>query len=515
MLEFALFLAPFRRRSTARTVGPAPRRPPLRVEELESRTLLSTGPLDGFASPLTGTAAPLATSASPHSFDPAQIRRAYGSAYLGYDGSGQTIAIVDAFDDPNISGDLHTFDQRFGLPDPTLTKVKMGSPGVDGSWAGEISLDVEWAHAIAPRANLLLVEARSDSYSDLLTAVDYARKQPGVVAVSMSWGGEEFSTEGRFDSYFTTPANHLGGSSGKAGAARLRGGITFVASAGDGGSGALWPAASPNVLSVGGTTLTTDGVGNYVRESAWAPGGGGVSRFESEPIWQRGVQSRNSRTIPDVAYDANPGSGFLVYNSVPDSQGQKGWFVFGGTSAGAPQWAALVALADQGRALAGKGSLGDAQSLLYFLPSSDFRDVTTGSNGFPARAGYDLVTGLGTPRANLLVPALVKGAGSAHPAAPAAQSAQGGQATLAFEALAVGGRPESPAPETQAVDRLWQDFDVLFAPALALTNHAPRPGALNTTPAGGGDGPRADLDLLAVWAELDDRGDGGGAVLER
>jgi subtilase family serine protease len=355
---------------------------------------------------------------------------------LTYDGSGQTIAIVDAFDHPSIASDLSTFDRAEGLPDPpSFRKVALGAATTDPGWAGEIALDVEWAHALAPRANLLLVEAASDGDADLAAAVDYARTQDGVVVVSMSFGGDEFSGQAAYDSHFSTPAGHVGGSG-------RPGGITFVAAAGDAGAGAEWPASSACVLGVGGTVLTTDGAGNYVGESGWSHGGGGLSLYTPEPAWQQAVQSSGKRATPDVSYDASLSTGFLVYNSVPDASGHRGWLIFGGTSAGAPQWAALVALADQGRALAGKGSLANAQSALYALPAADFHDVTTGSNGFPATVGYDLVTGRGSPRADLVVPALVAANGTSAAAVPG-PNGPGGRSRHTALGVEAAGQPDA------------------------------------------------------------------------
>jgi hypothetical protein len=160
------------------------------------------------------------------------------------------------------------------------------------------------------------------------------------------------------------------------------------------------------VLSVGGTSLFLAG-GGYGGESAWGDGGGGRSRYEPEPTFQSAVQASGARTTPDVAYDANPNTGLAVYDSVPSSSRSRGgWMVVGGTSAGVPQWAALEALADQGRAAISETSLSNAQSLVYQMPAIDFHDIVAGSNGFSATAGYDLATGLGSPAANLLVPDL-------------------------------------------------------------------------------------------------------------
>jgi subtilase family serine protease len=339
----------------------------------------------------------------PVAYTPTQIRLAYGINQTSATGAGQTIAIVDAYHDPNITSDAATFNTKYGLQQfggtgPSLTVHPMAS-GIktDSGWAGETSLDVEWAHAVAPGANILLVEAPSATYSSLLSAVSYAASQPGVVAVSMSWGGSEFASESAYDTTFTTPSGHIGGS-GKPG------GVTFTASSGDNGAwfGPLYPSVSPNVLAVGGTSLYLNSNGTYRSESGWSGSGGGFSSYESEPPYQKGVQNSGARTTPDVSYNANPNTGFMIYDTVP-YQGHSGFFPVGGTSAGAPQWAGIMALTDEVRAANGKGSLGNAQSAVYNLPSSDFHDVTSGSNGYSATPGYDLVTGLGSPIVNKVV----------------------------------------------------------------------------------------------------------------
>jgi hypothetical protein len=366
----------------------------LRLEPLEARALPSASLAGQVARP-DSHVTPLASVATA-TYSPGQIRHAYGFDRLPYNGAGQTVAIVDGFDDPHALVDLRTFDRAFGLADPPLfvKATPQGAPPLNRTWAGEIALDVEWAHAIAPAARILLVEARSDTYTDLLAAVDYARRQPGVSAVSMSWGGTEFAGETAKDPIFTTPPGH--------------GGVTFVASAGDNGAGTEWPAVSPNVLAVGGTTLRLTAQGAYGGEKAWAGGGGGRSWYEVRPAYQRPFQPYGQRTVPDVAYNADPNTGFYVYDSVPDAAGNVGWFSYGGTSAGAPQWAALVALADQGRAWAGRGALSGGPAALYAVSSADFHDITAAGNGFAAVAGYDLATGRGSPRADLVVADLVK-----------------------------------------------------------------------------------------------------------
>jgi subtilase family serine protease len=393
----------------------------LAIEKLEPRHLLSADlatPLGPIVDPDTGEtvvvssqANVLATSLDPavtqpiiSGYTPVQVRHAYGFDRITFaggiagDGRGQTIAIVDAFDAPTILSDLQTFDRTFGLPDPPqFTKVAQTGgtrfPRIDTGWALETSLDVEWAHAVAPAAKILLVEANSNNLSDLLTAVNFARQQPGVSVVSMSWGGREFRTETWYDGYFSTPNGHAG--------------VTFVASSGDSGAPSLWPAVSPNVVAVGGTTLSINKTGNIGGETGWSGSGGGMSLYEAKPAFQSQLtQNRFLRLGPDVAYDANPTTGFAVYDTTK-YLGYTGWIRVGGTSAGAPQWAGLIAIANQGRALAKQGPLANTDAALYSLPSADFHDVLSGSNFYTANKGFDLVTGLGSPTADLVVRDLV------------------------------------------------------------------------------------------------------------
>jgi len=397
------------------------------VETLESRRLLSAA-LDVAMHPDDIIISPHDSSGStPQGYSPQQISQAYAFNQVSLtggvtgDGSGQTIAIVDAYNDPNIQADLGVFDAQYGLAAPpslTIVGQSGGSPGsiaTNGDWGGEISLDVEWAHAMAPGANILLVEAKSDSLANLLSAVDYARNAPGVSVVSMSWGSSEFSGQSYYDSYFQTPTGHQG--------------VTFIAAAGDNGSwyGPEWPSSSQYVMSVGGTTLFTDNAGNYVRELAWndgqgGGGGGGVSSVVGEPHYQERAQRSGMRSCPDVSYAADPNNGFAMYDSLPDSYGDVNWQEVGGTSAGSPQWAALIAIANQARGLESLPSLDGAQSTLpilyalYVRPSSPnystyteyFHDVVRGWTSYSIRAtpGYDLATGLGTPMANMIVQAM-------------------------------------------------------------------------------------------------------------
>ena len=360
---------------------------------------------------------PKATT-SPTGYSPGQIRHAYGFDRLTGDGRGQILGIVDAFDDPTAASDLQTFITTFSLlgmnglpntpgctvatgPHPCFQKVfAQKKPRVDGGWALESSLDIQWAHAIAPGADILLVEAQTNSFSNLLGAVDLAVNS-GARVLSMSWGGSEFSTESVFDSHFN------------------RSGVTFTAAAGDNGTGIIYPAASPYVVAVGGTTLPLDSTGNLIgTETAWNQSGGGISAYEAEPGYQSSYSIPNTggrRGVPDVSYDADPNTGVSVFDSTP-LNGQTGWFQVGGTSAGAPQWAALTALADQIRSTGPLSSSNLNSSPEYnaaapAIYGSNYRDITSGTNGTcgtgcTAGVGYDFVTGLGSPLANALVPYL-------------------------------------------------------------------------------------------------------------
>ena len=320
---------------------------------------------------------------APSGISPAKIKSLYG---IGGSGGSGTIAIVDAYDDPTLEADLAVFSSQYGLSACTTVnscfeKHKM-SDGVAASsdWAVEEALDTEWAHAIAPNAKILIVEANSASGTDLIDAVNYARNRSDVVAVSMSWGGNEFSTEASYEANFTSAF-----------------GASFFASSGDSGHGTGWPAVSANVISVGGTKLNFNSRGTLTGEVAWTGSGGGISRYISEPLWQKNFTvplTTSKRAVPDVSYDADPASGFPVYDSTPYS-GSSGWFLVGGTSAGAPQWAAIKAISH---------SL--TSTLLYTdaaKPRQTYlRDITSGRNGFcgslcMAKTGYDYVTGLGSP----------------------------------------------------------------------------------------------------------------------
>ena len=309
-------------------------------------------------------------------YTPDQIRRAYGfdqitsqsgTQTVPADGRGQTIALVVAFRSPTLKQDLRGFDGQYGLPDRTLTgkpilKIAAPQPGTkpNPSWALETATDVEWAHAIAPAAQILLVEARSDSPADLFKAVDFARHRPNVSVVSMSWGWDIPPAGFDFQKLFSTPQRHVN-------SAGHRTGVTFVAAAADDGATSAWPDPSLNIVSVGGTSLTLNGT-DYASESR-------LPACDSPAT---------------VAYVA---TGFSVYQGGALQSP-------GGTSAAAPQWAALVAIANQGRAISHKTSLdGVTQTLpaLTSFPDDDFHPIIDA--GPP--------TGRGSPFADRLIDDLV------------------------------------------------------------------------------------------------------------
>ncbi|MBV8609494.1 MAG: S53 family peptidase [Singulisphaera sp.] len=388
------------------------------LERLEDRRLLDASPIayPPFMIKNPGGVGPLQSSTPPTTaFTPAQIQKAYGIDSLvasGNAGQGQTVAIVDAFDNPNIASDLHNFDVQFGPKDPpSFTKVNqdgnsspLPQPAPLGDWGVEEALDVEWVHSIAPMANIILVEANSPTFNDLIVnGVANAAKLPGVSVVSMSFGASEFSSDTRFDSIFQTPPGHNG--------------VTFLASTGDNGAPGQYPAFSPNVVAVGGTSLVLNPDNSYKSESGWSGSGGGFSQFESQPPFQNVVtQNMTQRTILDVSFDADPKTGVAVYDSYDFGAGTP-WIQVGGTSLSCPCWAGLIAIVNQERVDAGGTTLdGPTQTLpalyeLYSDPakySSDFHDITSGYNVYPAGIGYDLVTGIGTPIANQLVPDLAR-----------------------------------------------------------------------------------------------------------
>ena len=312
---------------------------------------------NGVANALT-----LSSPSGTVAYAPDQVLTAYGIRIL-CDGTGQTIAIVDAYDDPSIYQAVDAFDAQFGLTSsgPTLSNQygpassflavlnqygqATSFPGTDpvgigiSNWEVEEALDVEWAHAVAPGARIILVEVNSQSLSDLMAGVSTAASQPGVSVVSMSWGFPEgqavfASDEATYDGVFNVP------------------GVTFVASTGDyGAADPEYPAFSPDVVAVGGSSLPLNADNSYHNETGWGydsdsagafiGSGGGISRYEVEPAYQQGVQSTGYRTTPDVSLVADPATGAWIadpYNLDPSNPFE----VVGGTSLSAPAWAGLL-----------------------------------------------------------------------------------------------------------------------------------------------------------------------------
>jgi subtilase family serine protease len=320
------------------------------------------------------------TTKTPVGITPQEIKKIYNLPATGGHG---TVVIVGAYHDTSIESDLAMFNKTFNLPACTtangcLTVHNMSNSVKSNtdSWSLETSLDVEWAHAIAPQAKILLIEAATQSGANLLKAVDYAAQVKDASAITMSWGGGEFPEETSLDSHFVSVAH-----------------APFFASSGDSGTGASWPASSPNVIGVGGTTLTLTSYGSFKSEGAWSGSGGGVSAYEKEPVYQTGYRipkAGGMRAIPDVAYDADPHNGFPIYE-------KGGWHTVGGTSAGAPQWAGIAALGGSFTSVQLYADKSTGQNTKYF------RDITSGTNGAcgyfcTARSHYDYVTGLGSPQ---------------------------------------------------------------------------------------------------------------------
>ncbi|WP_369234845.1 peptidase S8 [Streptomyces sp. R21] len=337
---------------------------------------------------------PKASSATPTGYGPSDLQSAYGlTSAAASNGSGETIAIVDAYDDPNAEADLATYRSYYGLSALTTAnggfkKVSQtGSttslPTADSGWAGEISLDLDMASAVCPNCKILLVEAKSSSMANLGTAVNEAVKL-GAKFVSNSYGGSESSSDTSYDSsYFNHP------------------GVAITVSAGDEGYGAEYPATSRYVTAVGGTALSTSSASRGWTEKVWNTSstegtGSGCSAYDAKPSWQTDTGC-TKRMESDVSAVADPATGVSVYDTY-GSDGT-GWNTYGGTSASAPIIAAVYALA-------GTPGSSDypAQYPYNAAGTSALNDVTSGSNGTcstsyfcTAKSGYDGPTGLGTP----------------------------------------------------------------------------------------------------------------------
>ena len=359
------------------------------------------------------------------------------SAYNATGGWG-AIALVDAYDNPNAASDINYFSSFFGLPAPKFTKVYAntsfgtlngltascsGTPAGNTGWGLEEDLDIEWAHAMAPSAKIILVEACSNSYNDLLFAEQVAGikvKAAGGGDISNSWQGSESSSQlgpSGWDNYFYRYYYDK---------------ITYFASSGDSGYGVGFPSTNPWVVSAGGTTVNRDANGNFVSESCWSGSGGGYSAIETwlDPDSASGGKNNAiyygmgpwvdyqyqlfggypytnaPRSTPDISFDADPNSGAWVY----DTYGGGTWYVVGGTSLSSPALAAIVNGSNNrlGQTPLGGGKyFAHENDLLYSQLSTNkayvknFYDVTTGSNGHSAGVGYDQCTGIGSVRGKL------------------------------------------------------------------------------------------------------------------
>ncbi|MFF4630423.1 S53 family peptidase [Streptomyces griseorubiginosus] len=363
---------------------------PKKAGELACDSLRVTGGTTAFqkAQQARGVT-PKATT--PTGYGPSDLRSAYGlTAAAASGGTGATVAIVDAYNDPNAESDLATYRSYYGLPACTTAngcfkKVSQtGSttslPSSDAGWSEEISLDLDMVSAIAPNAHILLVEATSPTMANLGKSVNEAVAL-GAKFVSNSYGGSESSSDTSYDSsYFNHP------------------GVAITVSAGDSGYGAEYPAASKYVTSVGGTALSTASNARGWTESVWKTSstegtGSGCSTYDAKPTWQTDTGC-TKRMISDVSAVADPATGVSVYDSYGITAG---WYTFGGTSAAAPIIASVYALA-------GTPGSSDYPAQYPYKHTSALNDVTSGNNGTcttsyfcTARTGYDGPTGWGTP----------------------------------------------------------------------------------------------------------------------
>jgi len=338
-------------------------------------------------------------------YDPLYLQSAY-SAPSGSNGAGQTVAIVDAYDAVNAEADLATYRSHFGLPACTTAngcfrKVNEHGgatpPAADAGWAQEISLDVDMVSALCPKCHILLVEASTASIGDLGTAVNEAVAL-GANVVSNSYGSGEWSAETSADAaYYDHP------------------GVAIVASSGDNGFGVSYPAASPDVVAVGGTSLVqaTNTGSRNATETVWSGAGSGCSLYEAKPAWQTDTGC-SKRSVADVSAEADPYTGVWVYDSA--DTGNAGWDVFGGTSVAAPIVSAMYALA-------GNAASTDQPGSYPYADTAALNDVTSGSNGScggsylcTAAVGYDGPTGLGTP--NTAAALTAPGTGATPPPDP-------------------------------------------------------------------------------------------------
>ncbi|MDQ6930836.1 MAG: S53 family peptidase [Candidatus Eremiobacteraeota bacterium] len=373
---------------------------------------------------------------------PSTIRRAYAFPN-SLQGTGETIVIVDAFGSPTIQNDLKTFDSKFHLPNPTLTVLKINNPPAfvptdpnRVNWAIETSLDVEWAHAAAPGANIVLVVAHDDGDDGIVQAEEAAIKRHLGSVLSLSFGAPEADIKNPAGNPFFQEAVQLFS------LARASS-MTVIASAGDKGAGAglgvptaQFPASDPDVLAVGGTSLLLSPTGAYLGENVWndanacvapcilgADGatGGAPSSIFPAPSYQSGVTTSTMRTTADVSYNASPNTGVVVYigfASLVPGLGGNGLYAVGGTSQGTPQWAGIVAIVNQQQNHVPLGFFNDKLYTIgtnnSTLPLPALHDILSGNNAFPgsnspgfsAATGYDYPTGWGSPNVSNFVSAV-------------------------------------------------------------------------------------------------------------
>jgi subtilase family serine protease len=321
----------------------------------------------------------------PGGKSPVQIRTVYNLPPSG--GSG-IIAIVDAFDYPNALRDFNMFSKQFGLPQETSTGVTSSlnqvlqvmyeggvRPRSNTGWNQEAALDIQWAHALAPNAKIVLVEAQSNSYDHLFAAVDLAVSLHPA-QISLSWGGSEGSGQTAYDYHLNVA------------------GPIFFAATGDQGGVTSYPSTSPYVVAVGGTSVTLNADGTLNNETGWSGGGGGTSSvYTTVPDFQSGLGNIvTGRGVPDLAADADPNTGVAVY--APINSKTSTWMVFGGTSVSTPCMAAMVNLAP----VKYVSTTAFLQAIYSTAAQPNFRDITAGNNGFPCLPGWDFVTGLGAPK---------------------------------------------------------------------------------------------------------------------
>ncbi len=341
------------------------------------------------------------TTPAPAAYGPAQLLGAYN--LTGIAPNNQIIAIVDAYGDANALTDLNTYSAKFGIPamtacvgsiassaTPCFSKVDQNGgtnyPADNSGWILETSLDIEVAHAVCQNCSILLVQGNSAQFADLMQAVDTAVAL-GATEISNSYGtASEFNGETAFDSHFNHP------------------GIAITVSSGDSGYGVEYPAASPYVTSVGGTSLFLNSNNTYNNESVWNGAGSGCSSQESQkPAGQPSIGGCTTRVVADVSAVADPNTGVAVYDSTPYN-GASGWFKVGGTSLSSPLIAAVYALA-------GGVAAGVQGNTLPYSHASALHDITSGSNGScgaggrkpvnsalcAGAVGFDGPTGMGTP----------------------------------------------------------------------------------------------------------------------